>query len=275
MKVAVAGHRGRLGSYLVRLGCVPLVCDITSERSIAEALEAVEPHVLINAAAFTDVDACEEPANQDLAVAVNTRGPGLLRRAFPGFFIHLSTGYVFDGRAGPYDEDAVPNPISFYGMTKLGGEAAATVRTPTAIVRTLDLFGSAHRRPDFVRFVRDLLAVGLPKPVPTGLYGNPTYIPNLAAALMRLAEAGPQDTILNLAGTTVLSRFDFARMIARVYHGDDALILPCEEPTGKARRPLRGGLLVTKALGLGYSLISAEEGLRELHAAETHGERVA
>ena len=106
--------------------------DITSAESVAAALDASRPNVVVNAAAYTAVDAAEE--HEDVALAVNGVGPGVLATAIterPGVrLVHISTDYVFPGDAHtPYDEDADPAPRSAYGRTKLAGERAVR-RTP-------------------------------------------------------------------------------------------------------------------------------------------------
>jgi dTDP-4-dehydrorhamnose reductase len=265
--IGVTGPYGRLGSELVRRGCLPLDCNITSVESIRATLEAAPVPVIINAAAYTDVDGCEEPENQAKAVAVNTRGPGLLRQQFSGFLIHISTGYVFDGTDGPYAENAAPNPISFYGMSKLGGEAAVQIGAPTLIVRVLDLFGHGPKS-DFVRQIRDHLTLKQPIELPANLYGSPTYIPHLAAALMHLAQTGPNTPILHVAGDAVLSRFRWAQMIAAEFGLDAELVLPTDITKGKAERPMRGGLIVDSAKAMGVPIRSAIEGLRLIREAE-------
>lgn len=267
LQIGVTGPEGRLGSELVRRGCAPVRCDITSTEAIRHALEAAPVPVIINAAAYTDVDGCEDPENQAKAVSVNTRGPGLLRQQFSGFLIHLSTGYVFDGYDGPYMENAAPNPISFYGMSKLGGEAAVQIGEPTLIVRVIDLFGHGPKS-DFVRQIRDHLTLKQPIELPTNLYGSPTYIPHLAAALIHIAQTGPNATILHVAGDAVMSRFRWAQVIAKEFGLDADLIQPTDQTKGKAPRPMRGGLVVDKAKAMGIPIRSAMEGLHLLAEAE-------
>ncbi|MCK5547668.1 MAG: NAD(P)-dependent oxidoreductase [Thermoplasmata archaeon] len=260
MTIAVTGAKGRLGSELLERGCVPLECDISSRDEVREALERVQPLMIINCASYTAVDDCED--NFDDAILANTRGPGVLRTEFEGFFIHISTGYVFDGKAGPYDEEAPPNPISNYGWSKLGGEAAALARQPTLIIRTLDLFGS-KKKTDFVRQIRDMLELAQPYQLPTNLYGSPTFIPHLVEGVLA-AVSKAETGILNITGDMVVSRYTWGRMIAEAFGFDPDLIEPTDEIKGKAPRPLRGGLLVEKAKSHGIPIFSPEDGLKIL-----------
>ncbi len=276
MRIATTGPRGRLGSALTAQGAEPVAEDIREREAIARAVAGVD--VLINAAAFTDVDGAEEPEKEDEAVTVNTRGPGVLRTSFDGLLVQVSTGYIFDGAEGPYAEDAIPSPVNFYGMTKLGGEAAALVRQPTLVVRTLDLFGSGPRS-DFVRRTRDLFLLQQPVEVPTNQNLTPTFLPYLAKALMWIAEQWPLRwhtfkekiggrDILNVAGSSCMSRFDWCRMIAEVCGYDPSLVVPTDRRWGRATRPLRGGLLTDRAQQAGVPIFSAREGLLALLEAE-------
>lgn len=273
LKVGVAGARGRLGAALVALGGEPLTVDITAPPEVLEpGLAGLD--VIVNAAAYTDVDGAEQTENRDKAVLVNTRGPGNLRRAFSGLLLHLSTGYVFPGYNGPYGEEDIPSPLNFYGMTKLGGEAAAAIRMPTLIVRTLDLYGPGERT-DFVRRVRDRLELGIQVEAPTNQFVSPTYTPHLAEALLWLAEYfsdpdisdGTLLEILNVVGDSTMSRFAWCQTIAKFFGFDPALVVANEKPWGLAVRPLRGGLLVDRARNLGVPIFSPQEGLAALQEA--------
>lgn len=268
MKVAVVGASGRLGTALVRLGAEPVEVDITNPRQ-TERLDLHGYDALICAAAYTDVDGAER--EREKAAEVNTRGPGLLRQVFGGFFIHVSTAYVFDGKAGPYDEEAAPNPINFYGMTKLGGEAAANLRQPTLIVRTLDLYSEGPHT-DYVRRLRDSLTLGAKVQAPSNLIGCPTYVGHLAEALMWLCDDWPtkwaKQKVLNVTGDANISRYAWAVMVARHFGLDESLIEATEEAWGVAPRPLRGGLLLDKARSMGVPLYTPADGLKALQEAE-------
>lgn len=262
MTIAVTGAKGRLGSWFLRQGLVPLDCDITSRDEVREAIELVQPRAIINCAAWTDVDGAETEEGNDGAIKANTHGPGILRTEFDGFFIHISTGYVFDGKSGPYDENEVPNPISRYGWSKLGGEAAAMMRQPSLIIRTLDLYGPGAKT-DFARQIRDVLELGAPYELPTNLYGSPTYIPHLAEGVLAAEKMGVTG-ILNIAGSAVLSRHEWDRQIAEAFGYDPELIKPTSKIKGVAPRPLRGGLKVEKAVSLGVPIYGPPEGLDDL-----------
>lgn len=266
MKIAVTGAKGRLGSWLVRSGAHPLDCDITSVKSVHDAFEFFEPDVIINCAAFSGVDACEDEEHSERAMKVNMWGPGNLRRSFEGYFVQISTGFVFDGEDGPYDEEVMPRPINWYGWTKFGGESAAMLRGPTLVVRVLDLFGPGPKT-DFVREIRDVLELGQPYDLPSTLYGSPTYIPHLAEALLKAIETGITG-ILNIAGDQVLSRYEWGKCIAEHFGYDPDLIRSSKSIKGSAMRPLRGGLKIDLAREKMLPIYSPIEGLAQIAEGE-------
>lgn len=266
MKIAVTGPRGRLGSWLVKeCGCLPLDCDITSRESIRLALKAVSPDVVINCAAWTDVDGAENPSNLERVLAVNLRGVGNLRVSTDGYLVHISTGFIFSGKRGPYSERAGWKPMNAYGWSKLGGEGAAEVRAWTLVVRVADLYGVGPKV-DFVRSIRDALALGMPKPLPDNLQKTPTYIPHLAEGLMAAIRQNQTGT-LHIAGADTMSAFTWGRMIAEHFGFDPTLII--KGPiTGAAPRPRRAGLVTTKAVSLGIPIYPAKVGLDALSSWE-------
>jgi len=260
--VAVAGPHGRLGSWLVdHCDCVPLLCDVTKPDSILKAVEVMEPQVIINCAAFTAVDDAETDRFQDLAREINLRGPANLRSSFMGYFIHVSTGFVFDGKNGPHKEGDLREPVNWYGWTKFGGEEAALIREPTLVVRTLDLYGLGPKS-DFVRSIRDALELGVEKELPDYLYKTPTYIPHLAEGIMSAIQNG-LNGFLHIAGSRTMNTMEWGQMIAEKFDYDPCLIVP-GKITGDAPRPLRGGLNTDLAKSLDIPIYSPDEGLKAL-----------
>ena len=130
--------------------------DLADKKSVKKAVTKFFPDVIINAAAYTAVDKCE--SEKELAWKINVTGVENLihyAKSVDAKLIHISTDYVFDGENGPYDETKIPNPISYYGRTKLASEnALLTSGINYAIVRTNVLYGHAkYGRPDFVKWV--------------------------------------------------------------------------------------------------------------------------
>lgn len=262
--IAVTGARGRLGSELVRRGCIPIQADVTDTVALNREVAHIKPDVVVHCAAFTDVDACElSPA---YAARVNTGGVYNLIQVFSGKIIYISTDYIFDGENGPYDEAAKPRPISVYGWSKLGGEIVLKNRhhSDDLIVRTTVLFDRYSK--NFVTNIIGQLSANAIISLPSELFGSPTYVPHLAQAILEADISG----IINLAGRRVISRWRFGQMIAETMNYDREKIIATRDIAGRAPRPLRGGLRVDKAISLGLPIRDPIDGLREIvDAVET------
>jgi dTDP-4-dehydrorhamnose reductase len=267
-RIGVTGWRGRLGSELIRRGCIPLKCDVTDPAWIRDVLSAHKPDVVIHCAAKTDVDGCED--RPELATQVNTHGTRLLCEHFQGPIVYLSTDYVFDGREGPYIEDAAPNPLGVYGWSKLGGELALTKRDNPRdlIVRTTVLFDCYSE--NFVTAVARQLMLGASLTLPYDLIGSPTFVPHLADGVLA-AVHHQVSGVVNLVGGRLMTRCEMGMYIARFLNLDG-----CVAPgsvSGGANRPRNAGLRVGKAHSLGLPIGDPLDGIRKVaaHALETLG----
>ena len=237
MRVLVTGSNGQLGSELVDLYTargdvvrgldIPDI-DITSQDSVAQAFLEFPPHVLINCAAWTAVDAAEEQEAE--AFAVNGVGPDLLARACAAtgaWMVQISTDYVFSGNAAaPYDEDAVPNPQSAYGRTKLVGEEAVRDALPDAhyIVRTAWLYG--HRGQNFVKTMLRLEGERETIDVVDDQIGQPTYARDLAAQIALLVDSRPAAGNFHATNSGQVSWFGFTQEIFRLIGADSTRVIP-------------------------------------------------
>lgn len=266
MIIAVTGPEGNLGWELQKIGAVPMVCDITNPDDIDAAYRHLMPDVIINCAAYTDVDGAE--TNEERALAVNTRGIANLREIVACRIIHISTSYVFNGRKhfGGYSEKDRPNPLeeNVYAFSKWAGECVfLTPHTPgDTLVRTVGLYGG--HKPDFIDYVMDNLEDGKSIRIVDDVRFNPTYIPHLAEALMKLAESQYPIAVLNLASDEILSRYDFAVKIAEIFGYDRELIIPIHQRDFRnwvAKRPKNAGLDVKLAKGIGFPIYSVVDGL--------------
>lgn len=282
MKIGVVGHRGRLGSELVRMGCVPIDADIVSKASLMKSIPGND--VVINCAAFTQVDACEdEVVYREKALPINTKGPynlGVICEHLGLPLIHISSDYIFGGKRGPYSEryvlpDDEDSPVNKYGLTKLGGEAMLLGTPRTYIVRTTGLYGGSSGRPNFLHYTLKTLEAGEKLMAAHDLQGNQTYVPHLAQALMTMAKrVVDQDksipSILHIASQGICTRFEFAQVIAGVWNYSTFNIFPAksEEIEGWiAKRPVpSAGLLTKTAEDIGIPIFSIIEGLQ--HAYE-------
>lgn len=262
--IAVTGPRGRLGSELVRRGCVPVYANVTDFMELNQELLKIKPDVVIHCAAKTNVDMCETAMME--AMKVNAGGTFGLGEVFQGKIVYISTDYIFDGENGPYDEDAKPNPKSIYGWSKLGGEIALKNRGNPGdlIIRTTVLFDRYSH--NFATMVIDKLTSGETITAPASLIGTPTYIPHLAEGILQAIDKDLTG-ILNIAGGETLSRFHFANHIARFLGVSKGLVQP-GVVYGRAPRPLNAGLLTTKAIVHGINIYHFSEGIKEI-ALET------
>lgn len=223
MRLLITGAAGMLGQDVVAAtqaaGHEPVALardrlDITDARAVQAAMAESRPDVVVNCAAWTDVDRAE--SEEEAATAINGAGAGHVARAAQAhgaWTLHISSDYVFDG-AGPeaYVESDRPAPLSAYGRSKLAGEHAVAAGAPDAhtIVRTSWLFGAGG--PCFPATIRRLAGERDTINVVADQVGCPTFTGHLATALVELARSRPLG-IVHLAASGRCSWFEFAREI--------------------------------------------------------------
>lgn len=271
----------RAGHEVVGLGKGPrrtplhhayVECDLTDERRLSGALEAAAPEVIIHPASMTEVDACERDPEQAFAVNVGATGTvARSARKLGAHLVHVSTDYVFDGEAGPYDEQAIPNPRGVYALTKHMAEQAARTFVPgCAIARTAVVYGwPAAGRANFGAWLVGAFSQGQPVRLFEDQYVSASFADSVAGMLVELGER-KLGGVWNTCGADVVDRVSFGRALCEVFGFDAGLITPTRLADMKlaSPRPLRSGLRVDKVraqlraqpLGLG-------ESLRRFHAA--------
>ena len=286
-KILIVGSNGMLGQSLTTHfmfdNNVELMCasfenesfyenvkysklDITSHSEVKNLIKEFLPNVIINCAAYTNVDGCE--TEKELSWSINVTGvENLVKygRNCNSHLIHISSDYIFDGENGPYSEDELPNPISQYGKEKLAAENVVKIgRIKHTIIRTNVLYGATQfGRPDFVKWVYNSLNEKKNIKIVTDQFNNPTYIDDLSYAIGKIIEFD-KTGVLNLGGAETLSRIDFTYKIADYFNLDKSLITPIftAELNQPARRPLKSGLLNTKAQNeINYHPLSIEKTL--------------
>jgi dTDP-4-dehydrorhamnose reductase len=241
-------------------------CDIKSRDKIKKVIYDYCPDFIIHTAAFTNVDLSEKMRED--AWKINVKGVEYIAeaaRAIDAQIIHISTDYIFDGKNGPYHENDLPNPIGYYGRTKLASENALKISgTLFTILRTNVLYGFARNsRPDFVRWVINSLTKKERIRIVKDQINNPTFIDDLVQAINKIIEF-KRTGIYNIGGKEFLSRLEFTNRIAAYFKLDRNLITPIttEELNQPARRPLKSGLWTLKAeTELGYKPHSISESL--------------
>ncbi len=216
--ILVVGAKGMLGQDLMRTlaGEVRGVdiegIDITSLESVRRVLLTLRPAVVINAAAYTDVDGCE--TNRELAMQVNGEGVAHLAltcREIGAKLVQVSTDYVFDGsKNSPWLEDDPMNPLSVYGESKLAGELNACLAPECLIVRTQWLYGLGGK--NFVETMLRLAAEKKELTVVDDQTGSPTWTVDLALAIRALVEKGCSGTY-HAANAGSCTWNEFARAI--------------------------------------------------------------
>jgi dTDP-4-dehydrorhamnose reductase len=251
--------------------------DITSKSDVKSLVMSFHPDVIVNAAAMTNVDACE--SQRELAWKINVHGVENLAdvaRMTGAKIIHVSSDYVFDGLHGPYGEDDRPNPINYYGKTKLASEnVLRTGDVCFAIARTIVLYGTGKNvKQNFALFLVKALKEGKPVRAATDQVSNPTYVHDLAFGILRIVEQEAEG-VYHLSGSERLSRYEFARKVANVFGLDPNPIeaVKTEDLHQPARRPLCSGFITLKAeTELGYKPCDVTQGLlmlkRELQKAK-------
>ena len=277
-RIMIIGSNGMLGqrltSYFMFKRDVELLCtsfedeslfskvnyskiDISTPREVKKIINNFCPDVIINGTAYTNVDGCE--SEKELSWKVNVTGIENLVKYVKGCksqLIHISSDYIFDGTDGPYHETDLPNPISYYGKTKLAGEnAIVSSDIDYTIIRTNVLYvPTEYGRPDFVKWIVTSLQNKEKIRIVNDQINNPTYIEDLVSAIVKIIETKKKG-IYNIGGSELLSRLEFTYKIADYFKLDKSLIteIITAELNQPAPRPLRSGLVNLKAeTELGY-----------------------
>ncbi|WP_126450675.1 SDR family oxidoreductase [Sulfodiicoccus acidiphilus] len=236
--------------------------DVRDFNSLEDLVLRTRPDVVVNAAAFTDVDGCE--TDRERCLKVNGEAVKHLVRAarvVEAYVVHVSTDYVFDGERGNYAEEDVPNPVNYYGLSKLVGEAYALSYDDSLVVRTSGVF----RHKGYVPYALRALREGREVAAFRGYY-SPISARKLAQAVHELV--GQRRTgVLNVAGERV-SRYDLAVKLKEMY-GLPGKVREVQDVQGwKARRPFDSSLNSSRARGLISVELGLEENLEDLLKVE-------
>ena len=230
----------------------PVSLDITDEVSVRKRISQIDPDVIVNSAALTDVDKCE--VNPELARELNSTSVEYLARSAREsscFFVQVSTDFVFDGATGNYRENDRPNPINEYGLTKLAGEEAARNcgEDQWSVVRASVVYGWGRpQRLNAATYILDNLSKRQKIFIVKDQYSSPTLNTNLAQMIIEISER-KLSGIIHTAGATRLSRYDFALGLAKLMNLEKKLIIPTEAANieWKAKRPMDSSLRVSQA----------------------------
>jgi len=244
---------------------IPL--DITQEQEIQETFDYVKPDIVINTAAITNVDACEDEKKE--CWELNVEAVQYLATAcekYNAHLIHVSTDFIFDGASGPYNEESVPNPISYYGESKLAAEEIVkNSLCKFSIVRTVLVYGVVDNmsRSNIVLWAKGALETGKELTVVDDQYRTPTLAEDLAHGCILIAQKGAEG-IYNISGDEYMCITDLVKRVAKYFKFDENLVKPISSSSlnQKAARPPKTHLLLDKAKKeLDYMPSSFEEGL--------------
>lgn len=245
-------------------GYFPL--DITKKDDVKEAVRKHAPTIIINTAAYTNVDGCE--TERELSWRVNVDAVKhfiIASRIHNSKIIHISTDYVFDGKFGSYDESSKPNPLSYYGKGKLASEnALVTSGVSHAIVRTMIIYGTGKNlKLNFALWLIEMLKNNRPVTIVDDQFGQPTIVDDIALGLLRIVDRN-KSGLYHISGSEYMSRLDFAIKLAEIFEFDKKLILPgkTSDLNQAAPRPMNSSFILLKAeTELGLNTLNATEGL--------------
>jgi len=224
--------------------------DLINQNDIKNTLNQIQPDAVIHLGAMTAVDLCE--TEQNLAMTINAMATETLAKESAkqkAFFVYVSTDYVFDGLTGMKKENDTPNPLGFYGKSKLAGETALNkLASGWCIARTSTPFGIHSSKKSFPLWVKENLESKKEIYILTDQFTSPTYVPNLSKMLIEVATR-QINGIIHLAGASRISRYVFAEMVADKLNLDKTLLHPAKisEMNWKAQRPIDSSLDVSLA----------------------------
>lgn len=238
--------------------------DLLDSSAVDALFKKYAPDVIIHTAAMTKPDECD--LNRKLSRAVNVDATALLLRHSLSNFIYISTDFIF-GEDGPHAENDSPEPLNFYGETKLLAEQLVKQSgKPHTIIRPVFMYGKVWEglRPTFLHWVKNNLEQGKQIKVVSDQLRTPTYIGDICDGVesILLAKANGD---FHFAGSNLLSPYQMALITAEVLHLDKSLIIEVDSGTfpEPVRRAKRSGLKIDKAIReLNYSPVSFEDGVR-------------
>lgn len=274
MRVCVTGGSGTVGGRLVRRlltqghqvsvfgrsavtvdGVEARQVDLQQRAAVGSALDALQPDAIVNCAAMTDVDGCErDPVG---AWATNAEAVATLAdwsRRHQRHLVHVSTDYVFDGDAGPYEIDAVPNARGVYAQSKLGGELAVrALAKDWTIARTAVVYGwpAVAGKNNFGAWLVGSLTAGKPVKLFSDQWVSPSHADNVADMLFEIVERRVTG-VLHTSGGEVVDRVTFGHRLCERFGFDRALVVPSRmaDVNLPSPRPARSGLVTVRTAAI-------------------------
>jgi dTDP-4-dehydrorhamnose reductase len=274
LKIAITGSTGLVGSRIIELlkdefEFIPIRqedgIDITNKDKLWQTLKEIDFDIFFHLAAYTNVDGAEN--NKDLVHKINvlgTKNVFEIAESKNKKIIYISTGFVFDGTNPPYDEDSLPNPLSYYAQTKYEGENI--VKDKGIIVRIEYPYRKSFPlKNDFVHSVLSFLKQNKPIKMVDDILITPTFIDDIAYGMKHLFNNFSPETY-HLVGSDSLSPYEAGKLTAQIFKLDENLIQPTTAEIyfqGKAPRP-KNAVIKSKRNNF-WKMKTLEEGLKEIY----------
>ncbi len=265
----VLGAEGQTGRELCRFIEDPIEvthnkgqikAEYANEGALSTIIHEYSPDLIINTVALTNVDKCET----DMAKAYRLNATAVREIVHASQhtgskLVHISTDYVFDGKKGNYRESDIPNPLNFYGLSKLMGDCYADAMEHSLIIRTSGVYGYSN---NFPKFVHDSLKNGREINTFPGYY-SPIHAFNLARAIIDLISMNHKG-LINIAGERI-SRYDLSVLISRHFNLPGAISEVPNPDNMIAKRPFDSSLNIDRAKGLlNFDFYTTESNLKQL-----------
>lgn len=241
--------------------------ELTDVRMVDALVKKISPDAIVHTAAMSKPDECNADNEKCLLNNVEaTRHLVEAAKTIDAYFLYVSTDFIF-GENGPHDESDIPDPLNFYGESKLMAERLlAHSNLAYSIVRPVFIYGPClpGMRPSFLHWVKNNLEQGKQIRVVTDQWRTPTYVGDLCEGIGRLITQRIKGAY-HLAGKDIISPYEMALVVARQLQLDETLIIPVTadsfpEPVHRARR---SGLKIEKAMReLNYAPVDFKEGVR-------------
>ena len=285
--VLIIGGSGLVGSSLIRLASNNMNVFFTfcknryevstsksffldlldKQNSAANLIKSLSPDVVVNTAAFQNVDYCE--LNHNMADQLHVKSTKEICSACietSSKLIHFSSNFVFDGKKGFYNENDSCNPISYYGKTRLEAEKIVLESSQNnVILRTTVIYGW-HKNSKFTNFVLKQLTNGLKLEAFTDQYGNPTLADDIAKCILKIISTDTSG-LFHAVGKSCINRHEFALSLADKFGLNKDLIFPItsNEKQQVALRPSNGCLDTTKIkMEIGFEFCDIKTGISNL-----------
>ena len=288
MKILITGSNGLLGQKLlhklrvdntfeliatskgvnrvnIKKGYTFLSLDITNKEEVNKVIINQAPNVVVNTAAMTNVDLCED--KKEACDVLNVEAVKYLADAcanIDAHLIHISTDFIFDGEDGPYSEQDKPNPLSYYGLSKLKSEQLLQAhQVKWTVLRTIIVFGVGERlsKSNIVLWAKNALEKGDPLNIIDDQFRAPTLAEDLADICI-LAAKKKAFGIFNASGKDIMSIYEIVERVAHYYGNSTANLkkISTAKLNQKAVRPPKTGFILDKSINeLGYKPHSFEE----------------